>query len=88
MKFLVFVLILWVVYLFLRSWVNRSGTRRSRFGHDGSYPSGPADSYANPYAPRDSDGDCRSDSANGSDSASGADCGSGDGGGSGGGSSD
>ena len=77
MKFLVFVLILWVVYLGLRTWVNRGGGRhsRGRAWHDNGYL--PTDGHAGSSTTRESGSDCRTDS---SDNSSSSDCGGGDGG--------
>ena len=77
MKFLAFVLILWTLYLGLRSWVNRGGRRhsRGRAWHDNGYL--PTDGHASSSTTRDSDNDCRTDR---SESSGSSDCGGGDGG--------
>lgn len=72
MKSLVFVMILWVVYLGLRTWVNRGeSNRRRKSWNDSGHTSGSSDSHASSYGARDSDGDCSGDNANSSGDAGG-----------------
>ncbi len=87
MKFLFFLAVVAAVFLWLRSLVLRQGSRQdSTAGQGSSQASAPADSYANPYEPRDYDGGCRPQDADGvggsdSDSSSSGDGGGSDGGG-------
>jgi len=61
MKFLFFLLVVGLVFLWLRSLLSRGGARAAAPANtDRGYASGPADSYANPHEPRDYDGGCRS----------------------------
>lgn len=82
MEFLFFLAVVAAVFLWLRSLLLRQGRGREGAGaaQDSSPASGPADSYANPYEPRDYDGGCRSPDTDGPASSDSGGDGSGGGG--------